>query len=184
MISRFGSRPAMPSIFSMWSVRDEILGIFITQNSRRVADADGARNMSFGIGIGSSYVPNNGISPDGLGDIVAIDDSGGRSHGGLRPQERKRNENQTFHDEASVSCLLITSRKCIEPADGPSSCHKLDISLPPALIEFASQPSSASRREWSSNGHCCHSRRAVLAGNRRPTLVRKDRPSIKPMSNA
>src|SRR5713101_5909620 len=86
--------------------RDEILGIFVAQNFRRIADADGARNVSFGICIGSSYVPNNGISRDSLGDIVAIDDGGGRGQGGLRPQERKRNEYQTFHDEPSVSSLL------------------------------------------------------------------------------
>src|SRR5439155_549543 len=83
-----------------------ILGIFVAQNFRRIADADGARNVSFGICIGSSYVPNNGISRDSLGDIVAIDDGGGRGQGGLRPQERKRNEYQTFHDEPSVSSLL------------------------------------------------------------------------------
>src|SRR5713101_3390358 len=86
--------------------RDEILGIFVAQNFRRIADADGARNVSFGICIGSSYVPNNGISRDSLGDIVAIDDGGGRGQGGLRPQERKRNEYQKFHDEPSVSSLL------------------------------------------------------------------------------
>src|SRR6266403_2367135 len=87
-------------------LRDEILGIFVAQNFRRIADADGARNVSFGICIGSSYVPNNGISRDSLGDIVAIDDGGGRGQGGLRPQERQRNEYQTFHDEPSVSSLL------------------------------------------------------------------------------
>ena len=79
--------------------RDEILGIFVAQDFRRIADADGARNVSFGIGIGRSYVPNNGISRNSLGDIVAIDDGGGRGYGGLRPQEQKRNENQTFHDQ-------------------------------------------------------------------------------------
>ena len=82
--------------------RDEILGIFVAQNFRRIADADGARNVSFGIRIGGSYVPNNGISRNSLGDIVAIDDDGGRGHGGLRPQEQQRNEDQTFHDEPSI----------------------------------------------------------------------------------
>jgi hypothetical protein len=85
--------------------RDEILGIFVAQNFCRIADADGARNVSFGIGIGSSYVPNHGISRDSLGDIVAIHDDGGRGHGGLCPQEQQRNEDQTFHDEPSVSLL-------------------------------------------------------------------------------
>jgi hypothetical protein len=37
---------------------------------------------------------------------VAIDDGRGRGHGGLLPQEKKRNEYQTFHDEPSVSSLL------------------------------------------------------------------------------
>src|SRR5262249_44171006 len=83
--------------------RDEILGIFIAQNSCRVADADGARNMSFGIGIGSSYVPNNRIPRDSLGDILAINDGSRRGCGGLRPQERKRNEYETFHNTPSVS---------------------------------------------------------------------------------
>ena len=54
--------------------RDEILGIFVAQNPRRVADADGARNMSFRVGIGSSYVPNEGIPRDSLSDILAIND--------------------------------------------------------------------------------------------------------------
>jgi hypothetical protein len=43
---------------------DKIFGIFVAKNSRRVADADGARNMSFRIGVGSSYVPNDGIPRD------------------------------------------------------------------------------------------------------------------------
>src|ERR1700730_18087861 len=72
--------------------RDEILGIFVAQNFRGIADADGARNVSLGIGIGSSYVPNNGTSRDSLADIVTIDYGGGRGHGGVRPQKRKRNE--------------------------------------------------------------------------------------------
>src|SRR5262245_56086326 len=85
--------------------RDEILGIVVAQNSRRIADADGARNVSLGIGIGGSYVPNNGISRDGLGDIVAIDNDRGRGHRGWYPQEQQWNEEQTFHDEPSVSLL-------------------------------------------------------------------------------
>src|SRR5215510_3002084 len=86
--------------------RDEIFGIFVAQNFCRIADADGARNMPFGIGIGGSYVPNNGISRDSRGDIVTIDDGPGRGQDDLRPQQRKRNEHQTFHDEPSVSSLL------------------------------------------------------------------------------
>jgi hypothetical protein len=35
--------------------------------------------VSLGIGIGGSYVPNNDISRDGLGDIVTIDNDRGRS---------------------------------------------------------------------------------------------------------
>src|SRR5262245_2957449 len=58
--------------------RDEIFGIFVAQNFRRIADADGARNVPFGIGIGGSYVPNNRISRDSPGDIVSIDDGLGR----------------------------------------------------------------------------------------------------------
>src|ERR1700732_5463077 len=86
--------------------RDEILGIFVAQNFRGIADADGARNVSFGICIGSSYVPNNGISRDSLGDIVAIDDGGGGGQGGLRRQGRKRDEDQTFYEKPPVSPLL------------------------------------------------------------------------------
>ena len=58
--------------------RDEILGIVVTQNFCRIADADGTRNVSLGIHVGGSYVPNNGISRDSIGDIVAVDDDGGR----------------------------------------------------------------------------------------------------------
>ena len=57
----------------------------------------------FRIGIGSSYVPNNGIARDSLGDILAINDDGRRGCGGLRPQERKRNGYETFHDTPSGS---------------------------------------------------------------------------------
>jgi hypothetical protein len=78
---------------------DEVLGVFVAQNFRRIADADGARNVSFSIGIGSSYVPNNSISPDSLGDLVGIDDGGGPGHGDLRPQEEQRNEYPMAHDE-------------------------------------------------------------------------------------
>src|SRR5262245_31065281 len=93
--------------------RDEILGIFVAQNSRRVANADGARNMSFRIGIGSSYVPNDGIPRDRLGDILAIDDDSRRGCGGLRPQQRKRNEYETFHDKPSVSPAPVDrKRRC------------------------------------------------------------------------
>ena len=106
MVSRFRVQTRRAEYLLDAVRREEILGIFVAQNFRRIADADGARNVSFGICIGSSHVPNNGISRDGLGDIVAIDDGGGRSQGGLRPQERKRNEDQTFHDEPSVSSLL------------------------------------------------------------------------------
>jgi hypothetical protein len=56
-----------------------------------------------GIRVGGSYVPNNGISRDRIGDVLAIDDDGGR--GRLCPQEQQRNEDQTFHDEASISLL-------------------------------------------------------------------------------
>ena len=79
--------------------RDEILGIFVAQDFRRIADADGACNVSFGIGSGGSYVPNNRITRNSRGDIVAVDDSGRRRHGGLRPQDQKRNEYQAPHDE-------------------------------------------------------------------------------------
>jgi hypothetical protein len=54
--------------------RDEILGIFVAQDFRRIADADGACNVSFGIGSRGSYVPNNRIARNSRGDIVAIDD--------------------------------------------------------------------------------------------------------------
>jgi hypothetical protein len=37
--------------------------------------------------------------------MVAIDDDGGRGHGGSCPQEQQRNEDQTFHDEPSISLL-------------------------------------------------------------------------------
>src|SRR4029077_1493536 len=85
--------------------RDEILGIVVAQNFCRIADADGTRNVSLGIRVGGSYVPNNGISRDSLGDIVPIDDDRGRGHGGLCPKEQQRNEDQTFHDEPSISLL-------------------------------------------------------------------------------
>src|SRR5262245_21728664 len=85
--------------------RDEVLGIVVAQYSRRIADANGARNVSLGIGIGASYVPNNGISRDRLGHIAAIDNNRGRGHRGWYPQEQQRNEEQTFHDEPSVSLL-------------------------------------------------------------------------------
>src|SRR5205823_3727667 len=68
-----------------------------------VADADGARNMSFRVGIGSSYVPNEGIPRDSLSDILAINDDSRSGGGGLCPQERKRHEYETFHDKPSVS---------------------------------------------------------------------------------
>ena len=79
--------------------RDEILGIFVAQDFRRIADADSACNVSFGVGSRRSYVPNNRIARNSRGDIVAIDDGGRRRHGGLRPQDQKRNEYEAFHDE-------------------------------------------------------------------------------------
>ena len=78
---------------------DEILGVFVAQDFRRIADVDGAGNMSFGVGLGRAYVPNDGISRERLGDIGAIDDGGGRGYRSLRPQEPKRNENHMFHDQ-------------------------------------------------------------------------------------
>src|SRR6516164_3738925 len=89
--------------------RDEILGIFVAQDFRRIADADGARNVSFGVGGRRSYVPNNRIARNSLGDIVAIDDGGRCRHGGLRPQDQKRNEYQAFHDEPLRSFSLLMS---------------------------------------------------------------------------
>src|SRR5262249_42460274 len=82
--------------------RDEIFGIFVAKNSCGIANADGARNMSFRIGVGSSYVPNDGIPSDSLCNILAIDDDCGGGSGGLRPQKRKRNEYETFHDMPST----------------------------------------------------------------------------------
>src|SRR6516162_2984544 len=67
--------------------RDEILGIFVAQNLCCIADVDGTHNVSFGIGISRSYVPNNCISRYSLGDIGAIDDNWGRGRGGLCPQK-------------------------------------------------------------------------------------------------
>src|SRR5215470_3613935 len=52
--------------------RDEILGVLVTQNSRRIANADGPGNMSPGVGIGSSHVPHKGISCDSLGNVLAV----------------------------------------------------------------------------------------------------------------
>src|SRR5271166_3131537 len=52
--------------------RNEIFGIFVTQNLCRITVVDGTRNVSFGIGISRSYVPNNCISRYSLGDIGAI----------------------------------------------------------------------------------------------------------------
>src|SRR5262249_38097881 len=89
--------------------RDEIFGIFVAQDFRRIADADGACNMSFGVGRRRSYVPNNRIARNGLGDIVAIDDGGRRRHGGLRPRDQKQNEYQAFHDELLRSFYLLMS---------------------------------------------------------------------------
>ena len=74
-----------PEYLLDWLRSDEIFGIFVAKNSRRVADADGARNMSFRIGVASSYVPNDGISRDSRGDILAIDDDSRGSSGGFRP---------------------------------------------------------------------------------------------------
>src|SRR5438067_2268383 len=83
--------------------RDEIFGIFVAQNARGIADADGTRNMSFRIGVGSSNVPNDGIPRDSLGDILTIDDDSRRGCSALRPQKRKRNEYETFHNKPSSS---------------------------------------------------------------------------------
>src|SRR4029078_10466567 len=91
--------------------RDEILGIFVAQNFRRIADVDGARNVSLGIGRPSPHVPSTRIARDRRGDIVAIDDNGGRRHGGLRPQDQKRNEYQAFHDELPPFFSLLMSEQ-------------------------------------------------------------------------
>src|SRR4029077_9296284 len=85
--------------------RDEILGIFVAQDFRRIADVNGACDVSFGIGSRRSHVPNNRIARDSRGDIVPIDDNGRRRHGGLRPQDQKRNKYQALHDELLRSFL-------------------------------------------------------------------------------
>ncbi len=82
--------------------RNEILCVVVTQNLGRIANADGASNVSSGVDVCGSHVPNKGVSCDRVGNILGID-NGGRGHSNFCPKERKRNDQQTFHDQFSVS---------------------------------------------------------------------------------
>src|SRR6516164_1728099 len=123
--------------------RDEILSIFVAQDFRRIANVDGTGNVFSGIGIGRSYVPNNRISRDSLGDIGAIDDNWGRGHGGFCPQKQYRNKHQTFHGRASVSSLHRATLSCADPRHpNARTARGRTITAPPSMIM------NSRRRMW------------------------------------
>src|SRR6266702_3347521 len=49
--------------------RDEILGVVVAQNLGGVTNADGARDVSFGVGIGGPHVPDKSVSRDRISNI-------------------------------------------------------------------------------------------------------------------
>src|SRR5437868_7146568 len=62
---------------------DEILGILVAQDARRIANIDGTRDMPSGISISWAHVPHDGVACDGLSDIIVIHDDRGRGHCGV-----------------------------------------------------------------------------------------------------
>src|SRR5262249_23647122 len=107
--------------------RYEILGIFVAQYARRIADIDRTSNVSRRIGVARATVTVVGVRRDALRTISVTADRGDRSGanlGDLNPKDRQRKKKKPFNPAPLFAHPFVFF--CFFPSLGmrlPSRCR-------------------------------------------------------------